>query len=166
MDMAAKSAIARMAFPLRSSKCPERLRMPMHRTRRHARFLWGRGKKFRPSAEVRACIPWKARRRRKEVNRANQRPQIWRSSSSPCRWRRGAGRFFSLGVVMNDTIRLDCDDAAAVIAVTGAEPLAWSIRGRDLFWQPDPAYWIRTSPVLFPIVGRARNDTIRVDGRL
>src|SRR5262245_33426603 len=66
---------------------------------------------------------------------------------------------------MNDTIRLDCGDAAAVIAVRGAEPQSWSLRGRDLLWQADPAYWERTSPLLFPIVGRARNDTIRVDGR-
>src|SRR5690606_39114610 len=28
-----------------------------------------------------------------------------------------------------------------------------------------PAFWPRVSPVLFPIVGRARNDTIRVGGR-
>ena len=66
---------------------------------------------------------------------------------------------------MGDIIRLTAGDAFAVIALKGAEPLAWSIRGRDLLWNADPAYWERTSPILFPIVGRARNDTIHVDGR-
>jgi galactose mutarotase-like enzyme len=63
------------------------------------------------------------------------------------------------------TIRLTSGDAVAVIALKGAEPLAWSVRDRDLLWQADPAYWARTSPILFPIVGRARNNVIRVEGR-
>ncbi len=65
---------------------------------------------------------------------------------------------------MNRTVRLTVGGDVAVIALQGAEPVAWSVGGRDLLWQADPAFWARTSPILFPIVGRARNDTIRVDG--
>jgi galactose mutarotase-like enzyme len=67
--------------------------------------------------------------------------------------------------VVNETIQISSGEAAAVIALRGAEPLSWSICGCDLLWRADPAYWERTSPILFPIGGRARNDTIRVDGR-
>jgi galactose mutarotase-like enzyme len=66
---------------------------------------------------------------------------------------------------LGNTIRLAAGGAAAAIALRGAEPVAWAVDGRDLLWRADPAFWARTSPILFPIVGRARNDTIRVDGR-
>ena len=65
---------------------------------------------------------------------------------------------------MGDTIRLAAGGTAATIAVQGAEPVAWSVGGRDLLWQADAAWWDRTSPILFPIVGRARNGEIRVGG--
>ncbi|GAQ19762.1 aldose 1-epimerase [Oceanobacillus picturae] len=32
-------------------------------------------------------------------------------------------------------------------------------------WEGDPAYWGRVSPVLFPIVGRLKNDRYQVDGK-
>lgn len=32
-------------------------------------------------------------------------------------------------------------------------------------WQKDPAFWGKTSPVLFPIVGNLRNDTVTFDGK-
>lgn len=65
---------------------------------------------------------------------------------------------------MGDRIRLATGDAAATIAVRGAEPVAWSVDSRDLLWHADPVWWDRTSPILFPIVGWARNGTIRVNG--
>ncbi|WP_262268038.1 aldose 1-epimerase family protein [Microvirga yunnanensis] len=37
-------------------------------------------------------------------------------------------------------------------------------RGRDLLWDGDPAFWTGRSPLLFPVVGRVRNDRIQVDG--
>src|SRR3954464_3204201 len=37
-------------------------------------------------------------------------------------------------------------------------------QGRDLLWDGDPAFWTGRSPLLFPIVGRVRNDRIRVGG--
>ncbi len=37
-------------------------------------------------------------------------------------------------------------------------------QGHDWLWNGDPAFWTGRSPLLFPIVGRVRNDRIRVDG--
>jgi galactose mutarotase-like enzyme len=36
--------------------------------------------------------------------------------------------------------------------------------GRDLLWSGDPAYWTNRSPLLFPIVGRLKDDRILIDG--
>lgn len=35
--------------------------------------------------------------------------------------------------------------------------------GRQYMWSGDPAYWGRVSPVLFPIVGRLKNDQYKID---
>ncbi len=37
-------------------------------------------------------------------------------------------------------------------------------QGRDLLWDGNPAFWTGRSPLLFPVVGRVRNNRIRVDG--
>ncbi len=66
---------------------------------------------------------------------------------------------------MPETISLQRDGSAASISALGAEPVAWSVGGRDLLWSGDAAYWARISPVLFPIVGRARDGEIRVGGK-
>ena len=66
---------------------------------------------------------------------------------------------------MNAQFVLRSGDARVMIGAVGAEPLAWSVGGRELLWQPDPTVWARTSPVLFPIVGRAAGGIIRVGGR-
>ncbi|RRH68856.1 aldose 1-epimerase family protein [Falsigemmobacter faecalis] len=53
----------------------------------------------------------------------------------------------------------------AVIHDTGAE--LQSLRGGDgaeLLWQGDPQWWSGRSPVLFPIVGRAKDDHLTVAG--
>jgi galactose mutarotase-like enzyme len=66
---------------------------------------------------------------------------------------------------LSETIMLESGDASAAISTLGAEPVAWSVAGRDLLWSGDPAHWARTSPMLFPTVGRVRNGELRVDGR-
>jgi galactose mutarotase-like enzyme len=66
---------------------------------------------------------------------------------------------------MPGTIELISGDAFATISTLGAEPVAWSVGGRELLWAGDPAFWPRISPVLFPIVGRAREGRIRVGGK-
>lgn len=47
----------------------------------------------------------------------------------------------------------------------GAELQSLVANGREYLWQGDPAYWGRRAPILFPIVGRLANDTLRIDGR-
>ena len=37
--------------------------------------------------------------------------------------------------------------------------------GREMMWQADPAFWGRTSPVLFPLVGNYRDKTSYYDGK-
>lgn len=37
--------------------------------------------------------------------------------------------------------------------------------GHEYMWQADPAYWDRTSPVLFPLVGAVKNHQYRYDGQ-
>ncbi|MDF2117119.1 aldose 1-epimerase family protein [Roseiarcaceae bacterium H3SJ34-1] len=61
-------------------------------------------------------------------------------------------------------VHLRAGAARASIAAAGAELTGWRAGGRDLIWQPDPAYWNASSPVLFPIVGWARDGKIRVGG--
>jgi galactose mutarotase-like enzyme len=67
-------------------------------------------------------------------------------------------------VELIEKIRLECGGASAAISTRGAEPVAWSVAGRDLLWTGDPAYWARVSPVLFPTVGRVRDGLLHVDG--
>lgn len=59
-------------------------------------------------------------------------------------------------------IELNCADARASIAPLGAELRTWRAGKRDLIWKPDPAIWNATAPLLFPIVGWARDGAIRV----
>ncbi|VBB09359.1 aldose 1-/glucose-6-phosphate 1-epimerase [Lucifera butyrica] len=37
--------------------------------------------------------------------------------------------------------------------------------GREYLWQADPAYWRRTSPVLFPVVGRLKQNSYQYRGK-
>lgn len=55
--------------------------------------------------------------------------------------------------------------ASARISTTGAEPRSWTIDGQELLWQADPQWWPKSSPILFPVVGRVQGGVIRVDGQ-
>ena len=37
--------------------------------------------------------------------------------------------------------------------------------GLEYMWNGDPAFWNKTSPVLFPIIGSLKNDTCYFDGK-
>jgi galactose mutarotase-like enzyme len=63
------------------------------------------------------------------------------------------------------TVALSAGDARAAIAVRGGELVAWRAGGHDLLWSGDPSWWGRSSPILFPIVGWARDQSIRIDGK-
>lgn len=47
----------------------------------------------------------------------------------------------------------------------GAELKSLKYGNREYLWQGDPAFWGRRAPILFPIVGRLADDTLRIDGR-
>jgi galactose mutarotase-like enzyme len=62
------------------------------------------------------------------------------------------------------TTTLSAGDATLRVRDRGAEPVSWRIGGRELLWSGGDA-WPRSSPVLFPIVGRAKEGHIRVGGQ-
>jgi galactose mutarotase-like enzyme len=58
------------------------------------------------------------------------------------------------------------DKLSAVIKVDGAELCSLkNAQGLELLWQAGPA-WPRHAPILFPIVGRLKNDQLRHRGKL
>ena len=66
---------------------------------------------------------------------------------------------------MSDSHTLRGDGIAVTIQAQGAE--LSSLRnagGRELLWQAGPQ-WPRHAPILFPIVGRLKNDTLRHNGK-
>lgn len=65
-----------------------------------------------------------------------------------------------------ETITLANSRLSAEIAAQGAE--LTSLRdasGRDFLWDGDPQWWLGRAPLLFPMVGRASADRIKVAGR-
>ncbi len=54
---------------------------------------------------------------------------------------------------------------SARISATGAELVRLQDRdGLDLLWDGDPAFWTGRAPLLFPMVGEAKDNLIRVNG--
>ena len=66
---------------------------------------------------------------------------------------------------MTGVIRLASGADEAEVDTLGAEAVALRVDGKALLWKADPAIWHRTSPVLFPIVGRVRNGKLSIGGR-
>jgi len=65
---------------------------------------------------------------------------------------------------LTEAVTLSAGDATFGVRALGAEPVSWRVAGRELLWSGGEA-WPRSSPVLFPIVGRAREGRIRVGDR-
>ena len=63
------------------------------------------------------------------------------------------------------TTELKTGRSTAVIASEGAELKSLVIDGREIMWCGDPAYWGKTSPVLFPAIGYVRNNKTIIGGR-
>ena len=51
------------------------------------------------------------------------------------------------------------------ILTKGAELQSIIANGREYLWQGNPTFWARRAPILFPIVGRLADDTLRIDGK-
>lgn len=53
----------------------------------------------------------------------------------------------------------------ATINTLGAELIRLEKKNQDYIWTIDETYWNKTSPILFPIVGRLKNDTYTIEGK-
>ena len=65
------------------------------------------------------------------------------------------------------TYTIENENYKAEISGTGAELQSLFVRGSGLecMWQGDPSVWAQRAPLLFPIVGRLRDDRYILDGR-
>lgn len=66
---------------------------------------------------------------------------------------------------MDELVMIASDGLTAAINPLGAE--LWSLKdsaGRELMTDADPRWWTGHAPLLFPFVGRSRNDVYRLDG--
>ncbi|QPF86572.1 aldose 1-epimerase family protein [Bradyrhizobium genosp. L] len=66
---------------------------------------------------------------------------------------------------MSDSHTLRGEAIAATISAQGAELVSLrNVEGVELLWQAGPQ-WPRHAPILFPIVGKLKNDTLRHNGK-
>ena len=63
-------------------------------------------------------------------------------------------------ILENETLRVEIDSFGAEL-----KSVQDKSTGQEYMWQADPTYWGRTSPVLFPFVGRLRNNTFLHGGK-
>lgn len=54
---------------------------------------------------------------------------------------------------------------SASINTLGAELIRLEKDSKNYIWSVDETYWNKTSPILFPIVGRLKNDTYSIDNK-
>jgi galactose mutarotase-like enzyme len=65
----------------------------------------------------------------------------------------------------HDTLSIASPELQATVSMRGAELVRLRDgEGRELLWDGDPAFWTGRSPLLFPIIGRIKDDTLAVDG--
>lgn len=65
------------------------------------------------------------------------------------------------------TVKIENDQLVAIIAEAGAELVSLKSKesGLEYIWQGDPEYWGRHTPVLFPFVGRLKDDQYTYQGK-
>ena len=63
-----------------------------------------------------------------------------------------------INTVKNDTLEIS-------VSTLGAELQSMKYKGDELLWQDTEGIWNAHSPILFPIVGRLKNDRFTVDGK-
>ncbi|MDB5537803.1 MAG: putative lacX protein [Devosia sp.] len=67
---------------------------------------------------------------------------------------------------MSETTRIGNDQITVDIAALGAEMQSITTAdGAQWLWSGDAKYWSGRSPILFPMVGKAPNDTISIEGK-
>jgi galactose mutarotase-like enzyme len=63
---------------------------------------------------------------------------------------------------MSNNVLIGSGGDQAEIQCLGGELTVWRVANRNLMWTADPAVWPRTSPILFPIVGRLRDGAVAI----
>lgn len=63
------------------------------------------------------------------------------------------------------SIMISSDVLTVTVSSLGAEIKSVIKDGKELMWQGDPQFWGRTSPVLFPFVGRLKGDMYSAGGK-
>jgi len=61
-------------------------------------------------------------------------------------------------------ITIKTDNASAKIISKGAELKSLKVDGKELMWRADPAFWGKTSPLLFPMIGTLKNGSTVING--
>lgn len=62
-------------------------------------------------------------------------------------------------------VTLSSGNVTAKIESFGAELKSLRVDGRELMWSADPAFWGKTSPVLFPMIGTLKQGKTLIGGR-
>jgi galactose mutarotase-like enzyme len=62
-------------------------------------------------------------------------------------------------VIENDTLKVSIQEKGAEL-----KSVFHKVDGLEYMWEADPAYWAKTSPVLFPIVGALKNNRYEYGG--
>lgn len=67
---------------------------------------------------------------------------------------------------MSDIIRITNGRFTACIRPLGAQIVSLTAPdGREVIWQGDPAVWADQTPILFPIIGNAKDGQVIIDGK-
>lgn len=67
---------------------------------------------------------------------------------------------------MPNLIRLENETLTIEVSSLGAELQSFETKdGRSFLWNGDATFWGGRSPILFPIVGKAPEDTVLIDGK-
>ena len=61
-------------------------------------------------------------------------------------------------------LMLKSGDCTAKIISKGAELKSLTVGGRELMWKADPAFWGKTSPLLFPMIGTLKDGKTVING--
>ncbi len=62
-------------------------------------------------------------------------------------------------------VLLKNDSCSAKVISKGAELKSLTVRGRELMWSADPAFWGKTSPLLFPMIGTLKDGKTLINGK-
>lgn len=61
-------------------------------------------------------------------------------------------------------VLLKSDNCTAKVISKGAELKSLTVGGRELMWRADPAFWGKTSPLLFPMIGTLKDGKTIING--